>query len=189
MRSAPPRPDEAPAQRRTERRWLPALAVLAVIVAVTGGAQVVEAIAGAEAPVVVGTTVTVTPEPGWAVVSVTEGDPTSQALLSRGAANLLVVATPAGAGAVQELGRGYVQTLQDRFAQVRIGEAGVEGNRVARFGYVGVTGDGVAVEGVVALVADPVTGSGAIFDGFAPKGSLGAAIGDLRTMVETAEVG
>lgn len=190
MRSAPPRPDEAPAQRRAERRWLPALGVVAVILVVTGGAQVVGgAIAGAPEPVVVGQTVTVLPEPGWTVVSASGDAGAGQALLARGSASLLVIAVPTGSGPAQELATGYAEALDDRFAQLTIGEAAADGAEAVRFGYVGVTGDGVAVEGVVTAFADPETGAGAIFDGFAPKGSLGAAIGDLRTMVETAEVG
>ncbi len=190
MRNAPPRPDEAPAQRRAERRWLPALGVVAVILVVTGGAQVVEgAIAGASEPVVVGQTVRVAPEPGWTVVSTSGASGVGQALLTRGSASLLILAVPPGSGPAQELARGYADALDDRFTQLTIGEAAADGAEAVRFGYVGITADGVAVEGVVAAFADPVTGSGAIFDGFAPKGSLGAAIGDLRTMVETAEVG
>lgn len=190
MHGAPPRPDEAPAQRRRERRWLPALGVVAVIVVVTGGGRVVGgAVAGAAEPVVLAGSVTVTPEPGWAVVSTGEQEGLSQALLAHGNANLLIVAGPAGAGTAQELARSYVEVLEDRFAQVTTGEASIEGGERVRFGYVGITSDGVAVEGVVAAVADPVTGAGAVFDGFAPKGSLGAAIEDVATMIDTAEVG
>jgi hypothetical protein len=188
--SAPPRPDEAPAQRRAERRWLPAVGVVAVILVVTGGARVVEgAISGSSEPVVVGETVTVVPEPGWTVISTSGDAGAGQALLARGSASLLVFEVPPGSGPAEELARGYAQALDERFAQLTIGEAAADGAEAVRFGYVGITADGVAVEGVVAAFADPVTGAGAIFDGFAPKGSLGAAIGDLRTMVETAEVG
>lgn len=190
MHAAPPRPDEAPAQRRRERRWLPALGVVIAIVVVTGGGRVVGgAVAGTAEQVVLAGGVTVTPEPGWTVVSTGEQEGLSQALLAHGNANLLIVAGPAGVGAAQELGGRYVRALEDRFDQVTIGEASVEGGERVRFGYVGITSDGVAVEGVVAAVADPVTGAGAVFDGFAPKGSLGAAIEDIATMIDTAEVG
>lgn len=190
MHRTPPRSDEAPTQRRLERRWIPALGVLAVILAVTGGAQAVDrAFAGAPEPVVVGGTVTVIPEAGWTIVANAEDAGGGQALLARGTASLLVFAMPPGSGPATELARGYAEALDDRFAQLTIGDPAVDGTEVVRFGYVGVTADGVAVEGVVVAFVDPVDDRGAVFDGFAPKGSLGAAIGDLQTMVETAEVG
>lgn len=188
MRTAPPRPDEAPAQRRDERRWVPTLGVLAVILLVTGGADLVGgAIGGRAAPVRVGGALTVTPVPGWEIVSTSDGPDVSQALLRRGSAGFLVVVISGESVPAEEIARDYANVLDGRFAQVTIGEPAVDGLERVRFGYVGVTGDGVAVEGVVAVVSE-AAGAGAIFDGFAPKGSLGAAIGDLREMVDSAEV-
>lgn len=190
MSTTPPRPDEALAQRREERRWLPALAVLGVIVFVTGGSQVVgSAIVGPAGPAFdVGGIVTVMPEPGWGVVSVSEELETTQVLWRRGAAALLVVAIPRVDASAQDLARGYADdALSGRFAQLTIGDSDAEGSERVSFGYVGVTDDGIAVEGVVVVVVE-AAGDGVVFDGFAPKGSLGAAIEDLRRMVASAEV-
>lgn len=188
MRTAPPRPDEAPAHRREERRWLPAIAVVAVIVFVTGGSQVVgDAIAEPAEPVRVGG-VTVTPEPGWEVDSRTEEPGVSSALLRHGSAGLLVLALD-GPASAEELARDYADlALRERFAQLTIGQPSVADLGSVRFVYVGITHDGVAVEGVVSAVASGA-GGGAIFDGFAPKGSLGAVVDDLTRIVESSEMG
>ena len=190
MRTAPPRPDEAAAQRRVERRWLPPLAVLAVIAFVTAGSQLFGGGPGSTtAPAVdVGGVVTVTPEPGWEVVSTTQDGGVSQALLRRGAAGLLVVGVAAAVGSVEDLAREYAEdALRGRFAQLTMGQAAFDGPDRLRIGYVGITFDGIAVEGVV-TVELAASGNGAVFDGFAPKGSLGSAVDDLRSMVESAEV-
>lgn len=188
MRTAPPRPDEAPPTRRSERRWTPALGVLAVIVLVTGGADLVGgAIRERAEPIEVGESLTVTPEPGWEVVSGLEEPEVSRVLLRGGRTDLLVIALSGGNVSALEVARDYAAVLDARFAQVSIGEPAVDGIERVRFGYVGVSGDGLAIEGVVAVVSG-ASGNAAVFDGFAPKGSLGAAIGDLREMVDSAEV-
>jgi hypothetical protein len=159
-----------------------------VIVFVTGGSRVMGgALADTAEPVEVGGVVTVTPEPGWEVVSTDDDGGVSQALLRRGTVGLLVVAI-AGGGSVQALANEYADdALGPRFAQLTVGEPAVEGQDRLGFGYVGVTSDGVAVEGVVIVEIGP-SGSGAVFDGFAPKGSLGSAVDDVRSMVDGAEV-
>ena len=101
--------------------------------------------------------------------------------------DLLVIALSGGPVSALEVARNYAAVLDARFAQVSIGESSVDGFERVRFGYVGISDDGLAIEGVVAVVSGP-SGDAAVFDGFAPKGSLGAAIGDLREMVGSAEV-
>lgn len=168
---------------------LPVVAVLAVIAFVTGGSRLVGAVVEdvAVPAVQVGGTVTVTPEPGWEVVSSSQDGAVSEVLLQRGTVGLLVIAVPAAVGSTTDLARRYVDdVLRERFAQLTIGDPTVTAAQL-RFGYVGTTLDGVAVEGVVAVEVGP-SGAGAVFDGFAPTGHLGAAVGDLRAMVDSAEV-
>jgi len=94
--------------------------------------------------------VTVTPEPGWEVVSTTQDGGVSQALLRRGAAGLLVVGVAAAVGSVEDLAREYAEdALRGRFAQLTMGQAAFDGPDRLRIGYVGITFDGIAVEGVV----------------------------------------
>lgn len=191
---APHRPDEAPSQRRLERRWLPALAVVGVIVFVTGGAQAVgDALAGPPGPPVdVGGAVRVQPEPGWEL----EGQDADAALLVRGTARLFIQARTGTTITAVDLARSYVEDdatgLRARFSRLTVEDPPEEvvaanGLPGLRFGYVGETKDGASVEGVVTVVVSP-TGSAVIFDGFATMGDLAWAVDDLRTMVDGAVV-
>ncbi len=188
MHTAPSQPDEATARRRSERRWAPSLGVLAVILLVTGGADLVGgAIRERPEPIEVGEAVTVTLARGWEVESALEEPDVSRVLLRSGRTDLLVIALSGGPVSALEVARDYAAVLDARFAQVSIGDSTVDGFERVRFGYVGISDDGLAIEGVVAVVSG-ASGDAAVFDGFAPKGSLGAAIGDLREMVGSAEV-
>lgn len=131
---APDRPDEAPSQRRPERRWLPALGVLGVIVFVTGGARAVgDALAGPPGPPVdVGGVVRVQPEPGWEL----EGQDPDAALLVRGTARLFIQARAGVAIPAVDLARSYVEDgktgLRARFSQLTVEDPPRGGGRGER---------------------------------------------------------
>ena len=62
---------------------------------------------------------------------------------------------------------------------------GLTGSRIA---YVGLFGDvQTPVEGEITTVVSPL-GTGVVFDGWAPNGQIRLALGDLHTMIETAEI-
>ncbi len=170
------------------------MAVVGVIVFVTGGARAVgDALAGPPGPPVeVGGVVRVRPEPGWEP----EGQDPDAALLVRGTARLFIQARAGTTISPVDLARSYVEDdetgLRARFSQLTVEDPpeqvtmanGIPG---LRFGYVGETKDGASVEGVVTVVVSP-SGSAVIFDGFAALGDLAWAIDDLRTMVDGAVV-
>jgi len=190
---APPRADEAPSQRRVERRWTPVFAVLGVIALVTAGPGVLVGDDQGGEVVRVGA-VAVTPRPGWELVDrATEGD-TDQVVLQRGSALMLVVAATDAGPSVTDLARGYADVvLRDRLAQLVIVDevttvSTASGRTGVRFAYVGVEQGGGAVEGVVTTVIGP-TGEGVVFDAFSPEGGLPAAIDDVRVMVDGAVIG
>jgi hypothetical protein len=177
-------------ERRPARRWLPTLAVLGVIVFVSGGSRAVgDALAGpAGPPVDVGGVAIVHPVTGWEVAARTAAGGIDQVLFRRGAAGLLVGTIQGYGRPVEELAGEYADdALDGRFAQLTIGDPARDDAGRLGFGYVGVTDDGVAVEGV-AIAEVAASGDAVVFDGFAPEGDLAAAVEDVRTMVNTAEV-
>jgi hypothetical protein len=198
-REPAPRPDEAPSQRRAERRWLPVLGVVAVILLVSGGARTVaDATAGPpQPPTGVPGTVIVQPRPGWSVDPGARVDDGSlhEVLLVRGTADLLLVGIDGYGGSASDLARDYVErVLGARFAQLSVGRvAGPvalhNGVPAVQFGYVGVTEGGVSVEGAVTIAIAGGSRDGVVFDGYAPEGDLAWAAGDIRAMVAGAEVG
>jgi hypothetical protein len=187
----PVRPDEAPAQRVRERRWVPTLIVAALILIVAQGARTVaDATAGATGPpITVGSVLTVQPRPGWDVVSTTAVPPAAR--LHRGPVLLDVFVYPAASDGPGGVAARYVEgALRPGLAQVTIGEAApttlAGGVPAVRFGYVGVTHDGVPLEGVV--IAASGSGASAVFDAYAPRGELATVAGDLQAMIDGAEV-
>lgn len=190
MHTAPSSHDEAPSQRRVERRWVPTLVVLAVIAFVSGGSRMVGgALTGPPGPPLdVGGVVAVHPAPGWEIEGRSENGGLVQALLTRGAARLLVATIEGYGRPVEELVIEYARdVLDERFAQLTIGEAARDGAGRMGFGYVGVSSDGIPVEGIVISEVAP-SGNAVVFDGFAPEGDLAATIDDLRRMAGDAEV-
>jgi hypothetical protein len=176
---------------RRERRWLPVLAVVAVIAFVDGGAKLAGATQDeAAGPTrAVGGAVRIRPLPGWAA-SEPPGALLPELVLTRGAVTLDVVEVP-GAGSADELAARYVhEVLRPRFDGLTLGHqaAGTlaSGLPALRFGYIGVA-DGVSIEGVATVAV--VTTTGAVFDAFAPKGDLAWAASDVDTMIDGAEVG
>jgi hypothetical protein len=182
--------------RHDGRRWLPAAAVLAVILAVTGGASVVAAALERPGDARVGFdgVVEVAPAAGWAEDPGLRADGTGlrRVGLAHGGARLVVSAF-AGAGvSPHELAVGYAASLEDRFVEVRIGRPQVvvvgEASVGVRFPYVGTTADRVAVEGVVTATVTR-DGTGVVLDAVAPAGSLAGVAADVAEMLASVEIG
>jgi len=168
--------------------------VLAVVVIaiVTGGYVTADALGrvGGET-VFVSPSVSITALPGWELAG-RFGDPTG-IRLSKGSSSLDVATIPF-TGSDIDLLRAYVDKLLEPDAeQFRVSEtvervtldSGLPGVRIA---YVGLFGDVQApIEGEVTAVVSP-SGTGVIFDGWAPSGQLQFAIDDVHTMVQGAEI-
>ncbi|MEP6759647.1 MAG: hypothetical protein ABJB55_10670 [Actinomycetota bacterium] len=189
MDRLPSRPDEALAQRRTERRWIPVLIVTALILLVAQGAKsVADAMAGPTAPAVeVGSAVEIQPRPGWDVESISTSPPAAR--LHRGTVLLDVFVYGAEAGGAAAVAQRYVdEALRPGLASVWIGGAAettlAGGVPAVRFGYIGLTHDGVSLEGVV--IAASGHAASAVFDAYAPRGSLATVAQDLRVMIDGA---
>lgn len=175
------------------KRWIPSLAVTAVILAVVvGGYVVAGAMSVPSGPPVEAGGVRIFPLSGW---QSREGKAAGlpAARLTRGNANLDVLSTQATSGAEVVLAR-YVRnvlepasdrlSLSNSIEDVTL-DSGTPGLRVS---YVGSFGDrNVQVEGEVTAVVSP-GGTAAIFDAWGPEGLFGYVRGDTREMVATAEV-
>jgi len=188
---APFRPDEAPAQRVRERRWVPTLIVAALVVVVAQGARTVaDATAGAAGPVVtVGSAVTVQPRAGWDLESVSANPPAAR--FHRGPVLLDVFVYPPASEGPAAVAASYVeQALRPSLEQVTVGGAAATtlagGVPAVRFGYVGITHDGVPLEGVV--IAASGASASAVFDAYGPQGALATVAEDLRAMFDGAVV-
>ena len=176
-----------------ERRWLPAIALVALIVGMVSGGHVVSGALGEPraGSVSVGDSVVITPLPGWELARRFE-DPTGIRLTS-GSASLDVAELPFGGSSVDLLRRYVDDVLAPQAEQLRLSEEvepvrlanGLTGSRIA---YVGLFGDvQTPVEGEITTVVSPL-GTGVVFDGWAPNGQIRLALGDLHTMIETAEI-
>jgi hypothetical protein len=181
-----------PAPPPVERRVLPVAGVLAVLVAVVFGGYVTAGALSAPpgSPVDVGGIVRVVPLEGWEVAERSPQDPTAR--LTRGSGTLDVFAGPF-AGSPQELLREYVaEGLEPQAEQLSVSGAEpvtlASGDRGARVSYVGsFAGVQTPIEGVVTAIATG-SGSGVIFDGWAPFGLLQHVLGDVESMIRNAEV-
>jgi hypothetical protein len=195
----PLRPDTSSRLRSParDRRWLPAIAVLGVVLATTLGGFVVAAALSEPAgePVSIPGVVAVTPLSGWEPAEPSSIDGRPFVRLTRGNGTLAALAwgpfagdAAALAAAVRDdvLGSLLEQlTVSDRLTVVRF-DQGLVGRR---FTYVGIDrGSGSAVEGEVTTVISP-EGQGVAFVGIAPEGLLAFIAGDLQTMVSDATVG
>jgi hypothetical protein len=193
----PPRPDAAAgAAPGRRRRWLPALSVLvAIVVVVLGGFVTAAALSEPAGPAVgVAGVVRVRPPSGWELArrGVVEGAPFAR--LTRGTGNLDVVAVTPYEGTAQSLASEYAdRVLSGQLSQLSVSRTlddvlVASGATGVRFAYVGVGGDsGVPIEGeVTALVS--TSGTGAVFDAWAPEGLLTYSLGDLETMIDRAEI-
>jgi hypothetical protein len=191
----PPRPDAAARTMRREHRWLPTLAVAAIIVAVVLGGYVtadelsppasqIRTVAGA---------VTVVPASGWSFVEDLGAPGGAGARFTRGAGTFDVFAGRAAGGDAAALARTYVVgsleagatgplTVSPDLRAVQLG-GGITG---ARLSYVGVFDQsGVPIEGEVTAAIAP-SGAGVVFDGWAPQGQLQFVLDDVHAMEEGA---
>ena len=189
----PLRPDEAALQRRSERRWWPALAVLGVILVVVLGGFVTAAALSEPAghPVTVGSVVTVQPLTGWVTADTAPIGDLPFARITRGGGNLDVVVIPGYGGTARGLADDYVErVLRQELTQLSVSDALatvtlLDGSVAQRLHYVGANDTGQSVEGEVTAVVTP-NGDGVVFDGWAPEGLLAFVDGDLHTMIDRA---
>ena len=192
----PVRPDEAAWLQRREHAWLPAFAVLAVIVLTTVGGFVVAAALAQPAgpPVGFPGLVEVQPLSGWEPADPGSVDGRPFVQLTRGNGTLLVLDWGASPGDADVLARAVVDealtpsftqlTVSDRLEPVML----ADGTPGARFTFVGVDPEsGGSIEGEVTAVVVP-SGRGVVFVGLGPEGSLAFIDGDIHTMIDQAEV-
>jgi hypothetical protein len=144
-------------------------------------------------PVSVGSDVRITPLSGWRVAQRSPGEGATGISFTRGGGNLQVVAG-SFRGGPEELLAGYIReslaphtsdlAVSRTLEQVRL-RSGLTGVRVA---YLGASASsGAPVEGQVTAVVSP-TGSGIVFNAWAPKGVFQFETGDVNHMIATAEV-
>ena len=180
--------------RERPRRWLPLLGVLAVLAVVVFGGYVVAAALSVRAgpPVDVVGVARVSPLSGWELAGRRANPPGVR--LTRGSGNLDVfVFGPAG-GDAQRLLRAYASQVlkpdarqlsvspQTEAVALRSGLQGVRASYVGQFGK-----GGTPIEGELTAVISP-SGAGVVFDGWAHAGLLDFVLGDIDTMVDSAEV-
>jgi hypothetical protein len=186
-------PIRLPEPPRRRRRWIPVVALAAVLAAVTtGGYLTADALGEIRGgAVAVGTSVRVTPFPGWELAG-RSTDP-DRIRLTSGSTSLDVAALPFDGTDVDLLGRYVDDVLEPDAEQFRVSEevervrlaSGLTGSRIA---YVGLFGDVQApIEGEVTALVSP-SGEGVIFDGWAPAGQLQFEIDEIDTMIEHAEI-
>jgi hypothetical protein len=182
-----------PAPQLRKRRWIPVVALAGVLAAVTTGGYLTSDALGEirGGAVAVGTSVRVTPFPGWELAG-RSTDP-DRIRLTSGSTSLDVVAFPFEGTDVDLLGRYVDDVLEPDAEQFRVSEevepvrlaSGLTGSRIA---YVGLFGDVQApIEGEVTAVVSP-SGEGVILDGWAPAGQLQFEIDEIDAMIERAEI-
>jgi hypothetical protein len=182
-----------PAPPLRQRRWIPVIALAALLAAVTTGGYLTSDVLGEiqGGSVAVGTSVRVTPFPGWELAR-RSTDP-DRIRLTSGSTSLDVAALPFDGTDVDLLGRYVDDVLKPDAEQFRVSEevepvrlaSGLTGSRIA---YVGLFGDVQApIEGEVTAVVSP-SGEGVIFDGWAPAGQLQFEIEEIDAMIERAEI-
>ena len=169
------------------------VALAAVLAAVTSGGYLTSDALGEiqGGAVAVGTSVRVTPLPGWELAG-RSADP-DRIRLTSGSTNLDVAALPFDGTDIDLLGRYVDDILEPDAEQFRVSEeiepvrfpSGLTGSRIA---YVGLFGDVQApIEGEVTAVVSP-SGEGVLFDGWGPAGQLQFEIDEIDAMIERAEI-
>ncbi|MGQ0668264.1 MAG: hypothetical protein ACT4PO_01085 [Actinomycetota bacterium] len=177
----------------TERRWVPAFAVVAVIFAVVFGGYVTAATLSKPAglPVTVGGVVRISPLSGWELARRFDDPPGIE--LTRGGGNLDVIAIGFAGDAASIVREFVTQVLEPGAERLSVSQRiqRIElrsGLSAVRIFYIGVFGRGqTPIEGEVTTVVSP-SGVGVVFDGWAPAGLLDYVGGDIHEMIETAEV-
>jgi hypothetical protein len=178
----------------TRSKWVPAAVVAGVLLIVTFGGWVM-ALALAEPaghPVGLPGVVSVQPLSGWQFAGRSEVAGAPFVRVTRGGANLDVVALGASVPDHTALAERYVDGVLrrelDRLSvSTRITDLVLhEGTQAARFSYVGVAPEtGQPIEGEVTVVVTP-SGQAVVFDAWAAEGQFAYAQADLRTMISRA---
>jgi hypothetical protein len=185
---------EAQAPYRRWRRAGPIAVLLALVVLGFGGYAVDVPLSDLTAsPVTVGGDVRIVPLSGWRVAQRSQGKGSAGISFTRGGGNLQVM-TETFRGTSEELLAAYLRTVvkphTSHLAVSRTLEpvrlpSGLTGVRVA---YLGAPRAGATpLEGQVTAVVAP-SGSGAVFNAWAPKGLFPFETGDVDRMIATAEV-
>ena len=194
----PPPPSPAAAGRPREAKWFPPIIVLVVLVFVVfggflfagdpgaAGQELTEGEPGQPVPVAPG--VTLFPPAGWAVQEHFQ-DPPGVRLIA-GAGNLLVLVRGGGGDPRALLDEYVTQILEPEASQLSVSEVqsvALPSGSALRIAYVGVfQGVEAPLEGEVTVLV--ATRNAVAFDGWAPEGQYPAIRGDVRTMIQTAEV-
>ncbi len=194
----PLRPDASAAMRRARspRRWLPAIAVLAIVLATTFGGFVVSAVSSESTgpPVSIDGVVSVQPLSGWEPAEVGSLADRPTVGLTRGSGTLAVLSWGPSIGGSEGLAVEVGKTLPGSLDQLTVSELltpvaidqGLSGHR---FTFVGIDrSSGAALEGEVTTIVT-AGGDGVVFVGLAPEGLLAFVDGDLHTMIAAAAVG
>jgi hypothetical protein len=173
------------------REALPALVVLAVIVAVVSGGYLAGGALAQPAgrPVSVGGGVELQPISGWSLAARLGTD---HVRLTRGGGNLDVLVSAASDPA--SLLHRYLSALERPPSQLSVSpdpqsvtlESGARGLRVFYVGLV-PSREVTSIEGEITAVVTP-GGVGVLFDGWAPKGLFSYVENDLEHMIGTARI-
>lgn len=183
---------EVPAPSHRERRVLPVVVLVLVMLTVLFGGYVVAGALSEPAgpPVVVAGVLRVSPLSGWQLAGRATDPPGARLTRGSGNLDLAVVAFRGPAGALL---RSYVtDVLEPNASQLSLSSVEpvslASGQRGVRVRYVGTFGDVQArIEGQVSVVVSS-TGRGIVFDGWAPSGLLQYVLDDIDTMIGRAEV-
>jgi hypothetical protein len=190
-----PAPPPPPLPSRRERRWVPVIAVAAVLfVVVVGGSITEDALAKSrQPPVGVAGLVSVRPLSGWEFAGRANVKGIPDLRLTRGNGNLDVLVTTFPGGD-ESLVRAYLHDIvapQARQLQVSATFERVEighGRVASRARYIGLFGDRASpIEGdVTGLIVD---GHAILFDGWAPAGVYEYVRDDVHHMIDDARIG
>ena len=170
--------------------------VVGVIIALTFGGWAVASMLAKPAgpPVGIPGVVTVQPLSGWQDAGRDAAAGVQSQRLTRGGGNLDVIAVVPYSQTPRALAEYEATVLEAQHAQLSVSRRFTpvtlaNGMLGLRFTYVAVTrGTSQSIEGEVTVVVSP-SGSGIVFNGWAPVGLLSYARGDIRTMVFRAQVG
>jgi len=185
----------ASVQAKREGGWLPVLAVLVVIVAVTMGGYVTAGALSKPAgpPLVIANSVRISPLSGWQVgqegrvgdfvgLRLTRGDASLDVLTAQVATSREMLLADYVRNSLEPQARSLSVSQSVKEMSVDSGLAGL------RISYVGAFGDRSSqVEGEVTAVVSE-SGTGVIFDAWGPAGLFGYSVGDTRKMIQTSEI-
>lgn len=188
-----PAPPDASSASGPERRWRPALSIVALMLGlpVTGLVATAATSSVPQPPVAVAAGIEVTPPASWELVLRT-GDEGELVVLSNGSASLAVAVDRSTSSPASALGA-YMSQMQADATQFVVGDpAPFEfgdrpgGTRAAYWGV--INGIGYPIEGEVTVIplAD---GGNALFDGWAEEGSYGAQRDAIEAIIGSSRLG